>query len=400
MKMDQELLSSAQSGPLHEHPLYIKGIELRDAGQWRPAFETIQMLQGAYPDDAELNEVFDQIQMRTTMAHFQVSNNATGTRGGNWRKIILGLLLIVIVATAGYVAYEFWIDPVIVHELRVHQTASLRSKADEAIAAGDYAQARQALQQLANYLPEDPATSEMLLRIERVERSSELYATAKTLIARADWGQAVEVLIELQTLDAQYRDVPQLLRVAQESQALEQQFRTAESAFAAEEWVSAITQYEALRQTSLSFRFEEVQARIFESHLRYGQSLVMKAGNNSELVTAALHHFSAALSFKPIDSEVLRERRLAEMYIAALNSQDRDELIELLQAIYDEQPDYAGNSAVQLLYLTLLERAESAVDSGDNDAGIADYQIAAHLQVKNPEKAQDKLIELTSADTP
>jgi tetratricopeptide (TPR) repeat protein len=400
MKMDQELLSSAQSGPLHEHPLYIKGIELRDAGQWRQAFETFQMLQGAYPHDAELNEVFDQIHMRTTMAHFQVSNKATGSRRGNSRKIILGLLLIVIVATAGYVAYEFWIDPVIVHELRVRQTASLRSNADEAIAAGDYALARQTLQELSNYLPEDPATIETLLRIERVERSSELYATAKTLIARADWGQAVEVLIELQTLDAQYRDVPQLLRIAQESQALEQQFRIAESAFAAEEWVSAITQYEALRQTSVSFKFEEIQARIFESHLSYGRSLVQKAGNDLELVTTALHHFSEALLFKPVDSEALRERRLAEMYIAALNSQDRDELVELLQAIYDEQPDYAGNSAVQLLYFTLLERAESAVDSGNKDAGIADYQIAARLQVKNPEEAQVRLLDLTSVDIP
>jgi tetratricopeptide (TPR) repeat protein len=398
--MDREITSSPESQRLQEHPLYVRGIGFRDAGQWQKALEIFQLLQGVYPDEPELKEIHDQVQMRATMAHFQAANSPRASRRITSRKFMLSLFLLFVIIGAGYVAYEFWINPVIIRELRVRQIAGLRGEADEAIAAGDYARARLILQELSEKLPADPDTTELLQRIERVERSVVLYAEASALIDEAEWDQAVQVLAELQRLDAQYRDVPHLLEVTRTSLALEQKFQAAESAFDAQDWDTAIASYESLRQTNLGFRFEDVQTRMFETHLRYGQSLAQQAGTDPMQIEGALSHFSAALQFKPLDPETLKERYLAETYLGALNSSDQDEVIELLQVVYNEKPGYADQSAAQLLYDTLLQRANSTVGGGDVQAGIADYQIAAQLAVEDSTEAEEKLIELTSGGSP
>ena len=94
------------------------------------------------------------------------------------------------------------------------------------------------------------------------------------------------------------------------------------------------------------------------------------------------------------------ERRLAENYLVALGSEDQNEAIDLLQTIYDERPDYAGNQVAELLYSTLLKRAEIFLDSGDDAVAILDYQLAAQLLVDDVSEAQEMLTELTAETAP
>jgi hypothetical protein len=180
-------------------------------------------------------------------------------------------------------------------------------------------------------------------------------------------------------------------------------FRVVEEAFARSDWPTAIAGYEALRQDDLTFKFDAVQSHLFESYLKYGQALVEQAGTDRQLAAQAISQFSEALKLRPVDSEALKERRLAETFQSALNAADRDdhgEAIELLQEIYGERPDYAGNEAAKMLYLTLLERAASSLKAGDQEAALADYKAAATLAVKDRSTAQEKLIELTSETAP
>ena len=398
--MDQELTASPELPPLKKHPVYVEGRAHLDAGRWQQAFEAFQLLQRVYPDNAELNGLLGQLRMRATMAQFQPKDETQGGKRSTIKWVIAGTFIVIVLAVAAYGVYEFWINPVLLQELRVRQITNLRNEADEAIAAGDYAQARQSLQELQAILPEDPETIEALHRIERVENLSGLYSQAQALMDAKNWDEAVEVLIELQSLDAQYRDLPQLLKTAKESQALEQKFKAAEVAFAGQEWASAIEKYEGLHQINLTFRFEEIQARLFESHLNYGQALLEKAEGNPDQVTEALGHFSEALNLEPVNDKALIERRLAEAYLAALNSKDQDEVIELLQTIYNEQPNYAGNAAAQLLYARLLERASTFLESGNKPNAIADYQLAAQLAIEDPSEAQEQLTRLISEHSP
>jgi tetratricopeptide (TPR) repeat protein len=277
-------------------------------GRWQPAFQSLQLLKDIYPDDAEVKDLLEQVQMRAALAQVQPRQSSRTTKRPNIRLVIAGLLGVILVALAAYVVYALWINPVIVEELRLRQITSLRNEADEALIAGDYARARQSLEKLQAVLPEDPQSLEALRRIEQVERSSALYNEAVALMAAGNWDQAIATLTELQSLDAAYRDLPQLLQAAQESQAMDRQFQAAEEAYNGGDWANAIARYEALRQTSLTFRFEEIQARLFESHLRYGQAILEEAGAGVGQVSEAISHFSEALKIRPVDAKALGER--------------------------------------------------------------------------------------------
>jgi outer membrane protein assembly factor BamD (BamD/ComL family) len=398
--MDRDFTPASELPPLQEHPFYTEGMAQITSGQWQLASQSLQLLQGIYPDNAEVKQLLDQVQMRAALAQFKPRHSSRANRRLNGRRVIVGVLMAIGLVMAAYVVYEMWINPMVVQELRLRQITSLRKEADEAIETGDYARAHQALQKLEAILPGNPQTIEALRRVEQVEQLAALYDEAKTLMSARSWDQAIEALTELQSLDPQYRDLPQLMQIAQESQAMEKQFQAAEESFASNDWATAIAQYEAIREANLTFRFEEVQAQLFAAHLNYGQTLLAEAGTDPDLVAEALRHFSQALKLRPVDAGALDERRLAEAYLAALNSEDQDQVIDLLQTIYNEQPDYAGKGAAQLLYTTLLERADATLNSGDKAEAAADYQVAAQLLVEDPSEAQEKLTELTSEMAP
>jgi hypothetical protein len=179
----------------------------------------------------------------------------------------------------------------------------------------------------------------------------------------------------------------------QEAQALNEQFLKAEAAFERGDWETAIAHYRVIQQASFTFRFDDIQTRLFESHLNYGQALLVEADQTPDQVAKAQLHFSEALKFSPVDEVALNERSLTEIYLAALNSEDEEERIDLLQQIYANRPDYANGAVAQLLYLTLIQRGDAFLKSGSRDSAVADYQAAAQLLVEDPSEAQERLAE-------
>jgi tetratricopeptide (TPR) repeat protein len=365
-------------------------------GQWQQALKSFQMLKELYPNEAEVKELYEQAEMRAALAQFQPRKRSRVRKRLSPRRLLMGVVTASIVVLAAYAAYEIWIAPSITEELHLRQITSLRSTVDEAIIAGDYTRARESLQQLQSILPEDSQTAETLQKVMQLEQASSLYGEAKTLMEAGNWDEAIQVLTELQDLDAEYRDLSELLQVARESQALDKQFLAADEAFARGDWENAIAGYEALQENRLTFRFEEVQARLFEAFIVAGQSIVEQAGTEQGRVVEAISYFSKALKLRPMDRAALNERHLAETYLAALSSGNQDEVIDLLGTIYRERPEYAGNQVAGLLYTALLERGDSFVQAGNQDAAIADFQTAAGLPVQDVSGAQDKLNTLVS----
>jgi len=398
--MAYDFTSSATAEPFQDHPDYVTGMAHLQAGRWQQALELFQKLQTIYPDESELKRLLEDTQMRATTARFQPKQKSGRTASQSLSRLSKGIFILLLVAAGVYLVYIFWLGPLVAHEWRAFQVTELRNEADEAIALGDYAQARQALQQLQTLLPEDPETAAALTQIEQIEQTTQLYEAAKLLIAAKEWDQAHETLLELQNLDAQYRDLPQLMGLVQESQGLEKQFQAAESVFAQGDWPAAIAQYEALHQTDLIFRYEDIQARLFESHLKYAQSFIERVGTDSGQIAEAETHLTEALKLRPIDQEALGERDLLKTYKTALATAERDEAITLLHTIYQEQPAYAGQAAVQQLYTLLLERAAAFLAVDDQPAAIADYQLAVELTLDDTTEAQEHLTRLTDGASP
>lgn len=394
--MTYDVTSPAKPKSPLEHPTYSEGMDYLDNGQWPKAIEAFEALHKLYPESVDIRELLADVHMRATMAQAQARQKAKSSPERMAHVVVVSVLVTIVFSMVGLIAYEWWIDPVLLHEYRVRQLAELRQKADEAIIAGHYAEARQTLEEMQAILPEDADTGETLQRVEQLEKMTSLYDEAQKLMAAGEWGQAIETLTELQSLDAQYRDLPDLLTTAQEAQTLEEQFQAAETAFANGDWDKALAQYETLHQTNLTFRFEAIQTRLFESHLKYAQELIAAAKTDSNQVTEALSHFSEALTIRPVDAEALDERRLAETYLTVLNSDDRDQAIDLLQTIYAERPDYAGQAAVELLYAHLVARADAQVAAGQPQRAQTDYQAAAKLPVADSSEAQEKLAALST----
>lgn len=399
MTQDNQI-SPENSQPLKDHPLYKTALAQASAGEWNQAFQTFESLQTLYPDDPDLQKLLKEAQMRGTLSQLRPTHRKKRKSSSGLKRWGIGFLAVTVVVMAGYLAYAFWINPVFLQEWRIQQIIRLRKAADEAIATGDYGQARQSLQQLQEFLPKDPEAAETLHQIEQLEKVTQLYNDAKTLLQTEKWDQAIETLSELQTLDSPYRDTKQLLQLAREFKTLDKQFQTAEKSFADGNWATAIAQYKAIHQANLTFKYELIQKRLFESYLAYGRLLLAKSGGKPNQVAQALSQIDKALKIRPIDSEALNEHRLAETYLTALNTDVPDVRITLLQTLYNERSDTIQQDVAQLLYSALLERAETSLKTGQSDAALEDIQRAAKLPVADPSVAQEKLSNLLAESSP
>lgn len=386
--------------PLREHPLYRSGMAQANAGKWHLALQTFQSLQTLYPGDTELQQLLQEARMRGTLSQLQPKRSKRRRQISGPKRWALGLLIIVGVAVVGYLAYVLWLYPVLFQEYRLQQITQLRQGADELIAGGNYSQARQSLEELHQYLPNDPETVEMLHKVEQLEQAAQLYNQAQTLLQTESWDQAIETLTALQALDNQYRDSQELLRQAREFKQLDTQFQTAEQSLADGNLETAIFQFEAIHQANLSFKYDRVQKRLFDSHLAYGYQLLAESAANPEQISQALSQIELALRINPVDAEALNQRRLAENYLNALTSNVLDDRIDLLQALYNERSDSIEQDIARLLYAALLERADTSLENGNSDVAVEDVERAAKLPVEDPSAAQEKLSNLLAGNEP
>jgi hypothetical protein len=129
--MAYDFAAPTELPPLREHPVYSQGMDQIATGRWQPAFQSLQLLKDIYPDDAEVKDLLEQVQMRAALAQVQPRQSSRTTKRPNIRLVIAGLLGVILVALAAYVVYALWINPVIVEELRLRQITSLRNEADE-----------------------------------------------------------------------------------------------------------------------------------------------------------------------------------------------------------------------------------------------------------------------------
>ena len=394
--MSHDVTASPKSKSPFDHPTYGEGMNYLDKGQWQKAIAAIEALQQLYPDNVDVRDLLAEITLRATVAQAQPRKKARGSARRMVRVVMIGVLMLIVCSIIGLVAFKVWIEPTFLHEYRIRQLTEMRQAADEAIIGGRYTEARQTLEEMRIILPEDADIDESLQRVGQLEKMSALYNEAQKQMAAEEWATAIETLTALQSLDAHYRDLAEMLATAHEAQALDEQFQSAEADFANGEWANAIATYEQVHQTNLTFKFETIQTRLFDSHLNYARELIASANTDSNQVTTALSHLSEALMVRPVDQAALDERRLAETYFTAITTDERDQAIDLLQAIYAERPDYAGNAAVELLYTNLVTRADANLAAGQTEIALSDYQAAADLFVADSSEAQDKLAELNA----
>jgi tetratricopeptide (TPR) repeat protein len=118
-------------------------------------------------------------------------------------------------------------------------------------------------------------------------------------------------------------------------------FEQGQASYEKGEWEQAISRLEQVRSEDITFRPEEVEEMLFESHKNYGM-LLEEQGSLEE----AISHYDSALYLRRRDAQVEELRQRADLYIKALGywNADWERVITNLTALYALAPDYKDTS--------------------------------------------------------
>jgi tetratricopeptide (TPR) repeat protein len=302
------------------------------------------------------------------------------------------------------------------------------------------------LEEISEADPDFPGLQEALSQAENTAELNAKYAQAKLFINQGDNERALEVLNEIKEVDPYFEDVPVLINQIETNIFLKERFDRAEEAYQARNWESAAEQYGILRTLDPAYEREFVEERLFNSYINAAQD-VLNAANESDLLSAlntaeeyykkalqmqpqnkeiiakqeearnsitlrlyrsnmdaaraviaeqpeslealanAETYFNRALTLRPNDPTALRERDLVRAFIQAQRSfldRDWDEVIDNLDYVYEEEPEYGNGAARQTLYDAYMARGDAYYASGVYELSLEDYRTAAVIAEDTP----------------
>lgn len=365
--------ASERERVIREDARYKAALAHLQAGRWAEAVAAFQTLVREYPESAALRRSLDEARWK---ADLDSRHKITPRRSTfNWRKwllrgIVLGALAVLV--WRGVPIVQSQVLPAIAQMQEDRRIAALRSSAFGLYERGKDAEA---VAQFDAYLAERPDDAEA--RTARDDAS--LQVQTRTLyeegVALQDRGSFVLALDKLRDVDERipdYLDVRNRISTMEKALEIEDLFAAAEAERQAGQLREALGKYEAIRQTNISYRRETITNRLYELYFTLGRQMANTWPAERASFEQALDYLSQALSVRPRDAEVLRERQLITLY---LDGEDRyyagrwDEAISMWARLYEDAPDYLDGHLRELLY-------DAYVRSGDAHMLTADYYYA------------------------
>ncbi len=446
---------SANSAETHlSDPLFQSAMTHLQSGDWDTGLEELDQVVANHPLEADLRGLRQEMQLR---AHIDQDEHEDLAREKRQRftRWALRLVIIVVVIGLGYWAvssYSSWIQSqleiasqAVDSEVQDLELAAKFRNAQDLVQAGQPAEAKVLLEEIAAVKPDHPGLEEELAATEKQILLETKYNEAISLINLNNPSAALDVLVAIEAEDPFYRDVT--LRISEiKSQSLIGDILTqADRAYEAEEWATAASKYEtvrvldpgyepdviderlfdsyinaaqevvsedtesleainiaeeyfrkalALRPQNQEIMFkrelvrETVKSRLFRSYMNAAQLALTDQADSLEALANAEAYFNKALELRPDDPEVVTQQALAESYLRGQDyfSQGRwTDVISELEYVYVEDRDYAGGTARQTLYEAYMARGDSFMVIGEYESGLADFQQAALLAEQDPE---------------
>lgn len=327
------------------------------------------------------------------------------------------------------------------------------------VAANRPEEAQALVDQIAAENPDYPNLEELQVQIDRLKTVDDQYQKAVRLVEISD-PSALPALRELQASQPGYKDVPQLIENLERNSLLAELYMQGNVAYQETAWDEAIPAYERILSIDSSYRAGDVEQRLFESYIAAGEEMLTNPEGDIEDFDRANNYFRAALALRPQDitalekqaeaqkkfadlqiseyvnqagellrsqgdslaaledaetlfSEALRIRpndvelqqevEMARSYLAAIQEFSKNNwnlVIGSLEAVVQQDPDYAIGTAHQALYEAYIGRGDSWLAVGDYYAALSDYEQAAFLAEQSSNamilllQAQIKLAEI------
>jgi TolB protein len=151
-------------------------------------------------------------------------------------------------------------------------------------------------------------------------------------------------------------------------------------------WDDAVLTLERLRTLDPDYEPEAVEELLFATFHDQGLGLI-----NEGRLEEALRYLDKALELKPDHEDVLKQRKLAALYLTAISywRADWDKAIANFYELYRIEPDYMD--VIQRLHEAYMSKGDLYADQGEWCSAEDQYSLA--LEIKPDEAGEEKRFE-------
>lgn len=368
------------------HPLYHAVEHFINQGNWQAARAPLEELLALYPDDPYLQELAPTVRTRSALLGYAEDEAPTDsetrfTLQGPLKFIIPGLIFIVLLCLVGstMLALQIWGLPNSESQRVAARVSQLREQAQDALDSGDYDRAVVAYSELLQLQPDDPQARQGLEQARALRSTMSLYSEAIAEMEAHHWENSLALFEQIEANQPGYRDVANRIQFIQKQQLLTSQFSNAEAYFGQGNYERALESYEALQEIDSNFQSDTVREHLFLSYLQQGLAEETAAGEDPDLLAAALDRFEKALILRPGDTQARGESQLIKLYLESLDDIDDErwvDAVENLRVIYDARPSFANASVGPLLYDAYVAWGDNLFEYGEFAEAQSKYEAA------------------------
>ncbi len=154
----------------------------------------------------------------------------------------------------------------------------------------------------------------------------------------------------------------------------EQLLEQAEASYEQQDWVATARTLTQLRALDPTHAQASVEAMLFESLYRAGREFL-----DEDQLEVGISYLDQAIALRPLDADVVAQRRLAVRYLDALSywGVDWEVSIQRFEALYASAPDY--KDVAQRLYQAHLRYGDLFADRGEMCPAEIQYSQALRM---------------------
>ena len=371
------------------------------------------------------------------------------TRWGLRVGVVIIALVVVVFGFqfyAGWVSQQYQALKVKVDEEAFNLELSANFRNGQSLyQAGFYTDALALFQNIQEAEPEYPQVAFYIQESEKLAALDKEYEEALALVREEKYDEAYAKFKDIASQRSNFRDVLIRINDLEKNFLIVGSLESANQAFQNQEWDRAITEYEYIRTLDPGFYSQDIEEYLYRSYIfaaeealasenqtletlqvaenYFSRALTLRPQNaeirarralareaydvrlaNSYLDNAenilvsqpdslsalkiAETYFNEALKIRPNDEDIKAKREMAQIYLKAVDNYALgfwDNVIELMNVVYQQDPDYASGTARQTLYEAYVARARNNMVIGDYTDALDDAQNAALIAQESPD---------------
>lgn len=348
--------------PYANDPAYGELLKHYQNADWNACLPVVESLLQAYPEDENLLEFKQEIEMRNSLLKLSLETESQDRRE-NLKKIgirvLIGFGIFAVVLIAAFWAYNSYQARVAQRNLEIQQTetaSKLAGMYENAQNLLDGGRADEALELFLEIQAEDPEYEGLAENIAEAESLIALeakYVEANRLYADGDLEGALEIFREIVEEDQRYKDASLLVTQIENTLKINELMIVAENAFGAGEWKMVVETVDQILEIDATADISSLDLALFTSYLNLVIETASKADVTLEDVDKAYEYYRKALAIFPQDREFENER--AELQRTAISLLANKYLLYAKELL--ETENYSQQAVEQAL--SFLNRANN-----------------------------------------